>query len=210
MRFVSAFALCAALAFGEPGLARAQDARPGIGPSTERPVGRQFEWPAGVVPPDRFQGYSENDCRRRPEEPTDEVRGLETYVRICLALYNTTSAPIRVDLPAGLLFVSVDDETQNGLLINLETFEIPPGDEPYFAKLYLWCANANRSPSGYMDEYETGPVTEDRKILDVINRLAGRPLTQEDVRFVQAVIWSATDDKELADYEQAWLHGGAQ
>ncbi|KAK0351079.1 hypothetical protein LTR94_026423, partial [Friedmanniomyces endolithicus] len=150
-------------------------------------------------------GYDPNDCRRRPEEPTNEERGLRTNVRTSMAVLNTTSTPIRLELPAGLLFVSIDDETQNGLLINVEAFEIPPGDEPYFVKLTMWCANADRSPSSYTDEFELGPVTEDQKILRAIAQLAGRSLTQRDAHIVQDIIWSATDGKELDDYHREWL-----
>lgn len=188
--------------------AMAQDHRPGMGPSTDRPVGRTFDWPPGLVVPHHFKGYDPNDCRRRPEDPTDEARGLQTYVRIYLAVMNTTPAPIRLTLPAGLLFVSVDDETQNGLLISVETFEIPPGDEPYFVKLTVWCANENRSPSSSRDEFELGPVTDDQRILQAIEQLAGRTLVQADAHIVQDIIWHATEGKELDDYHHEWLGRG--
>lgn len=210
MRLIATAMLVACLYLGAPNGVSAQDARPGIGPSTERPIGQTFEWPEGLATPERFKGYDANDCRRQPEEPTDETRGLQTYVRVCLAVLNRTQSTIRLDLPAGLIFVSVDEETQNGLLIKLETFEIPPGEEPYFVKLYMWCANADRSPSAYWDEYELGPVTEDQKILRVIRQLAGRELTQDDVGIVQGILWNATDGKELSDYHHTWLAGADQ
>lgn len=205
MKFLACLMACMAVLSAGPGMAHADDARPGIGPSRERPVGREFDWPPGIAVPDRFHGYVNNHCRRPEEREADEVRGVGNHVRLCLSVINTTSAPIRLELPAGLLFVSVEDKTQTGLLINVETFEIPPGDEPYFVKLLLWCANADRSPGGIGDDFLIGPVTEDPGIVALIQRLAGRPIAEQDWAAVQDVVWNVTDGKELTPRARAWL-----
>ena len=101
--------------------------------------------------------------------------------------------------------MSVEDSTQNGLLLNVETFEIPPGDEPYFVKMLLWCANADRSPGGIGDDFQIGPITEDPGIVNLIRNLAGRPLTQDHWAAIQDVVWNVTDGKELTPRARAWL-----
>jgi hypothetical protein len=184
------------------------DPRPGIGPSTERPVGRPVDLPPGLVI-DHLASHDGNECRRRPGEREQEVRGVGIHVRLCIAFRNTTSAPIRFDLPPGAMFVSFDDEVQNGLLITVETFEVDPDDMPYYVALNLWCANADRSPAGGGGQgFELGPVTEDDRILAMIRSLAGREITREAWGMVQAVVWNATDGKELSSAERAWLETG--
>lgn len=206
MRFLFLMSAVALMALASPaGQALAQEPRPGLGPSTADPVGRPFEWPPGLIPEQPVKGYDADDCRRRPGETHDEERGVALYVRLCLGVTNTTPSPIRLELPAGLLFVSFDDETQNGLLITVETFEIPPGDEPYYIALNLWCANADRSPASYMDAYEVGPITEDRKIVDLITQIGNRTITLDDHTTVQDLIWHATDGQEVEPRQQRWL-----
>lgn len=189
---------------GPPALA--SDDRAGIGSSKAWPAGRTFEWPEGLAVPEVFHGYHNNDCRRREKRKPDAERGVGNYVQICLGMINTTGAPIRLELPAGLLFVSVEDDTQNGLLINVETFEIPPSDEPYFVRLNLWCANADRSPGGLGDDFNIGPVTEDAGIVALIQTLAGRTITRDDWAAVQDLVWQVTDGKELTPRARAFLN----
>lgn len=192
---------------GSPQLAVAapMDPRPGIGRSTAEPTGTALELPVGLMSPERFAGYSEDHCRRDDDSRTDLEIGHGLNVQVCLSLINTTAQPITLSLPAGLIFVSWDDETQNGLLITTETFEIPPGDEPFFVRLGLHCLNIGRSPSGLGDDFRLGPVTGDPLLHRLLERLDGHQLTDEDVMYVQNLVWNATDDISLTPPDRAWL-----
>lgn len=186
----------------------AQTARPGLGPSNEDPVGRPFTLPPGIILQEPIKGYHRDDCRREDEDRHDIEAGNGLYIQICLAFTNTTGAPISVQLPPGLLFVSFDDATQNGLVITVETFEIPPGDEPYFVRLRLQCANEKRDPGAYTDTFRLGPITEDPALVALLEQLGDRPLTREDTARVQRLVWQATDGSAAQTADRQWLRGG--
>lgn|SRR5690606_20525228 len=50
---------------------------------------------------------------------------LGDLVRVCLGFTNTTNEAITITIPKGLIIISTDDKTQNGLVIKVETIEIP-------------------------------------------------------------------------------------
>lgn len=179
--------------------------RPGVGPQTGMPVGEAFAWPAGLVIQEPVEGFDRSKCRRPDETDPDHTLGVGVYVRLCLSFINTTAHPIRVELPAGLTFVSFDDETQNGLLVIVESFEVPPGDQPVFVKLALQCLNHERGPSASWDTFRPGPVTTDSKLVALIESPAGRTFeTEADILRLQNLVWNVTDDRELSPDERRW------
>lgn len=201
-------ALALAVMSFEPTVARAaaSDPRPGIGRSDEDPVGQPFNLPPGLILKEPIDGHDQDRCKREGE-PTDLRIGHGTNVDLCLSFTNTTPAPIQVRLPAGLIFVSLSDETQNGLLIITETFEVPPGDNPYFVRLALHCLNIGRAPGGARDFFRIGPITEDERLLSVIAMLDGLKIRDdlEDHVGVQDYVWNASDNERLYDHDRTWL-----
>ncbi|WP_225413441.1 hypothetical protein [Stigmatella hybrida] len=177
------------------------DEKPGIGPSTKDPVGTPFEWPAGLTVKEPIDAYQRDHCYREDQEEREE-QGYGTNVPLCLGFTNTTNQSIRVDLPAGLIFISFDTESQNGLLIQTETFEVPPGDQPFFVKLGLQCLNLDRSPGFTGDTYKKGPVTQDQELLEFIRLLEGRTLTAQEEPVVQNALWNITDYGGLTEEDR--------
>ena len=166
-----------------PELSRHQETRPGIGDVAGEPVGAAFDWPPGIVVPEPIDAFDEDRCGREEERPLKST-GASGNVRLCLSLVNTTSRPIQVTLPAGLIFVSLDTESQNGLLLQVETFEVPPGDEPVFLDIGLQCLNAGRSPAFIGDQYRLGPVTEDPSLLEFMDLIRDKVLTLDNAAVV--------------------------
>ncbi|WP_292035642.1 MULTISPECIES: hypothetical protein [unclassified Brevundimonas] len=159
-------------------------------------MGAEFAWPAGIVVQEPIDAFDEDRCGAEEDRPL-KATGASGNVRLCLSLINTTSRPIQVRLPAGLIFVSLDTESQNGLLLQIETFEVPPGDMPYFVDVGLQCLNAGRSPGFIGDRYRPGPVTEDPALLDFVALIQDKALTLENAAVVQDTLWRITDGEGL-------------
>ncbi|SEL03668.1 hypothetical protein SAMN05444354_103369 [Stigmatella aurantiaca] len=172
------------------------DEKPGIGPSTKDPVGTPFEWPAGLIVKEPIDAYDEDHCYR-DDQKEREVYGHGGNVRLCLGFTNTTNQPITVSLPAGLIFVSLNTESQNGLLVQVETFEVPPGDQPFFVNLGLQCLNAGRDPGFIGDTYKKGPVTQDEELREFLDILKNKKLTLDNAHIVQDALWNVTDGDGL-------------
>ncbi|WP_400190527.1 hypothetical protein [Hymenobacter sp. B81] len=146
---------------------------PGYGQSIERPLGTPFTWPAGLV----LLGRPTYDgC---VEDPRTEAHwGNGDAVMLCLNLYNTTSQPIKLDLPPGLMFISDDNRAQNGLVINLISVEVPPGQHLYV--LHSHCANLGRGGSGPEYTYDPRPVvTQHPQMQDLLRLLATKKINFE-------------------------------
>lgn len=175
---------------------RAEDVRAGIGRSKSEPVGQPFVLPEGVTIGEPIGAYIEDHCF--PDDQDEQLReGHGANIRMCVGFTNTSPTAVSVRLPAGLVFVSFDTRSQNGLLIQTETFEVPPGDSPYFVSLALQCLNANRSTGRARDTYRVGPITQDQSIQHLIQLLAGKTLTEEHIPEVQNALWSITDGQGL-------------
>ena len=177
----------------------------GVGPSTARPGGPVFALPPGLSLKEPMLGYRESDCRIDKKTPPVHLGPPETPVLLCLAFFNATATPIRVRLPAGLVFISRNQTTQNGLLIQVETFEAPPGE--FFVKLNLLCLNSGRNGSKPGDEFELGPVLADKDpAWELINALKDKSIDSTEGRApsrMQAALWNITDGDGLTSVDRA-------
>lgn len=146
----------------------------GLGESKETPEGIAYNLPAGVeLINDPIKGYDEGECDCQWSD-SDCHKGSGSGVRICLGFRNTNNTPITVTLPAGLIFISIETETQNGLLIQLETFEVPPGESQF--ELALHCTNKSRSAGGTEDLFTMGPVIQNKEIRELIDLVKNKDL----------------------------------
>lgn len=177
----------------------------GIGPSTARPEGPVFELPAGLELQQPALGHEDSACRLDDDTDPIHLGPPESSVLLCLAFVNTTGAPMQVRLPAGLVFISRSETTQNGLLIQVETFEAPPGS--FFVKVNLLCLNSGRSSSGPGDAYELGPVLEPRSpVWELIDALASKSIDSMEARApsrMQAALWNITDGDGLTSVDRS-------
>jgi hypothetical protein len=168
--------------------------RPGIGRSTAAPVGMPYVLPGGVEIVQPIPGY-DDDCIPL-EQQSQEEKGSGSLVRLCLALRNTSSAPARVELPAGLIFVSDELTTQNGLLVQGVPIEVPAG-QTLSIPLHLYCLNEERAPSSPWDTFTLGPVTQDPQLRELISLVEGSLLPVPGLTEVQAAVSHITDGSGL-------------
>jgi hypothetical protein len=148
----------------------------GFGSSKEHPEGKPFAWPTGL----RVVGplITEDECFYEAKNKR-RLFGHGAQVQICLNLYNETQAPIRLQLPPGLMFVSKSLDVQNGLLITGVTILVPPGEQ-FFANLYMICVNTDRKSPGH-DEYEEQAIITDHPALrDLMKLLENKKCNFED------------------------------
>jgi hypothetical protein len=180
---------------GDTGPDNPGQTRPGMGPSKARPEGTAYTLPAGVQLEQPIKGY---DFFCVPEEQEEkEEKGSGGMVRLCLRFTNTTSQPITVTLPPGLIFISDKETTQNGLLIQVVTLEIP-AQQQLFVPLYLYCLNKDRDiTKGPQDTYSLGPVTQDGALRELLGLVQNKPLPLIDQGTVQAALWNITDGQGL-------------
>jgi len=186
---LAATALSLALGMAGPGATHPQrrSAGPGLGLSTAAPEGDPFTLPAGVTLENPILAYSPDDpieCEEKYPEP--EARN-GSAVALCLAFRNSTSAPIDVTLPPGLLFVSTSDKVQSGFLVQRLTIEVPPGVR-YVSPLLLHCANIDRNTSTQRDEYTLGPIVQYKAFQEFYALLEGKDVSGDEVALVQLAI----------------------
>lgn len=184
----------------EPG--KTGNAWKGIGKSLETPTGAVFHLPEGIeLANDIIKGYNRNECACRQEDIACH-RGSGKLVSVCLGFTNTTSETITVTIPEGLIVISTSTQTQNGLFIKLETFEIPADSTVYFS-VGTYCLNSGRSPAYINDEFTLGPVTENEDILELLGLLRNKRIdTDEASAIVQAALWNITDGKGLTHIDR--------
>lgn len=173
------------------------DTKKGMGTSAELPEGPAFKLPKGIVL-DRSEipGYDFGACKCKADNRNCEL-GAGGLVRLCLALRNQTQEPVTVTLPAGLIFVSLDERTQNGILISNEALVVPAGGTLSF-NLALFCLNENRAVTKAKDKYKLGPVSEDGDMRALMVLLQQKDLKNEHNHAVaQEAIWNVTQGLAL-------------
>ncbi|WP_247237812.1 hypothetical protein [Telluribacter sp. SYSU D00476] len=175
-----------------PGLNNGEASKRGFGKSTEFPVGREFTLPAGItLQSDTIPAFDKFECDCKKGEACE--RGSGGLVKVCLNFQNSTQGPITVTLPLGLIFVSITEEVQNGLLIKVETFEVP-ADGYLSIGLNLYCLNAVRDVPSPYDKFVLGPVTENAEIAELARLIEGKDLGAAESKIaIQNAVWDITD-----------------
>ncbi len=167
--------------------------RPGMGPSKERPVGTTYTLPTGVELAKPIKG-DDPYCIPQDQKEKDK-KGTGGLVRLCLNFSNTTQLPITVVFPPGLVFISDSDVSQNGMVLQNVTIEVPAGRPQFFVPLYLTCLNKTReSTAGAQDTYSVGPVTQDSSMQELTGLLQNKTLPLVDPNnTIQTAVWHITD-----------------
>ncbi|MFL5347535.1 MAG: hypothetical protein ACJ8AT_22340 [Hyalangium sp.] len=171
--------------------------RPGMGPSKEKPVGTAYTLPTGVELQKPIKG-DDPFCIPVDQKEKDK-KGSGGLVRVCLNFRNTSQQPITVVFPPGLVFISDSDASQNGMLLQSASIEVPAGRTQLFVPLYLYCLNKSRDPTaGGQDTYSMGPVTQDASVLELTGLLQSKTLPLvESNNTVQEAVWHITDGSGL-------------
>ncbi|RKH56445.1 hypothetical protein [Corallococcus aberystwythensis] len=176
--------------------------RPGLGRSTAAPEGAPFALPAGLELETPTRGYSPEDPLECDDKYRNESYGHGDLVKLCLIFNNRTGGPITVTLPPGLIFVSRNLKTQNGLLTQRITIEVPAG-ERFFAPVLMYCANGPRQPSSTDDEYDLGPVTQYADFQELFTLLEGKEISRQEAGDIQVAVNHLQDGKGLNATDRA-------
>ncbi|MBX2920921.1 MAG: hypothetical protein KF746_01915 [Chitinophagaceae bacterium] len=178
----------------------------GIGKSLETPEGTPFHLPAGIkLAGNAIKGYDRNECVCQKKEE-DCYRGTGELVRVCLGFTNTTNETITVTIPKGLIVISTDVEKQNGLVIEVETFEIPAAQTVYYS-LGTYCLNSGRSSviTGN-DVFKLGPVTQNAAVNELMELLKNKRIDNiEAAGIVQAALWNITNGNGLTELDRQFI-----
>jgi hypothetical protein len=161
--------------------------------SQERPEGTPFQLPSSVTINGPIKGYSifQNEfCDNKDDK---DAKGVGDLVRVCIPFFNNSNSRVTVTFPPGLIFISKNLKIQNGILVEQVIIEIPP-KEVFYLPLFLCCINASRSPSNTNEEFELGPVTNDKDMLDLVNWLNTKNMTGGPFisAWVQSAVWSVS------------------
>jgi hypothetical protein len=176
--------------------------RPGIGRSTDAPTGTSYVLPGGIELVQPIQGY-DVDCI--PEEQlSQEEKGSGSRVRLCLELRNTLAQPVLVELPAGLIFISDELTTQNGLLAQDVAIQVP-AQQSLHVPLHLYCINESRAPAAPWDTFTLGPVTQDPGLRELITLVEDKFLPVPGLIEVQAAVSNVTDGPGLTAQDRESL-----
>ncbi|WAC14559.1 hypothetical protein [Dyadobacter pollutisoli] len=153
---------------------------PDFGTSKMRPYGETFTYPAGI----KVIGKPHWDL-----ECIDEARkqkrvfGSGSAVHFCIQLANTTGSPIVVVFPPGTVFISESIESQNGILVQGISMEVPPQSAPVF-HIFNNCINADRDITDYNVTFEPVPIISDLEgIAELTMLLADKRINSEDYNY---------------------------
>ena len=98
---------------------------PGMGHSEVEPEGTPFVLPDGLTVEAPIKGYNPSEPSDCDDKYSESKVGQGEQVRLCLVLNNTTDSPITLQLPPGLIFVSRSRNTQNGMIAQRISIEVP-------------------------------------------------------------------------------------
>ena len=181
------------------------ETKKGFHTSTERPVGNPFVLPSGVTIAGKIKGYSVFATEYCDNKTEDDAQGVGALVRVCVPFFNNNNSPVSVTCPPGLVFIARQVlgekdslKIQNGILV-AEAKIIIPAKTIFFQPLYLCCLNSDRSGSSPSYEYEMGPVTIDKDMLDLFAILNKKKLSKDPELTAagHGAVWDVTAGKSI-------------
>ncbi|MCK7555020.1 hypothetical protein MKQ70_08370 [Chitinophaga sedimenti] len=170
----------------------------GMGTGNDQPVGELFRLPEGL----KLQGIHGGNC----ETPEAQRFGM-SYARValCISLQNTTLHPIKLTLPAGLVFVAASATVKNGLVPKSITFTVPAAANMH-VRIGALCMNAGRDMPESDDHYSIGPVYEHAPLKNFYALFSRKRIYENDTRqhrdfdaaiIAQSLFWKLCDSTGL-------------
>ena len=203
----SAFALTLTTPVAEAASRQDYAPDPGLGVSEAMPEGPPFELPEGLTLEDPIRGYNGSDPEDCDYKYAEQGVGKGEQVRICLMLNNQTDAPITLQLPPGLIFVSRKLQHQNGMIAQRISIEVPAKTR-YFQPLFAYCVNSSRDSSSLESEYELGPVATQPRFQAFFRFLEDKVI--DDINFVAVnlALGDLAEGGEISDFVRTeYLNG---
>lgn len=182
----------------------------GFGYSQERPEGDALVLPQGVSieNPTHIRGYDEYQQELCDNKDPQTAKGIGHMVWICLPFRNNTNRPITITIPHGWVIISkkrtVDTtfRTQNGILVVPVTVQLPPL-AVFYQSLRMICLNSDRRFSTANDYFEAGPVTKNRVMLDLLELMNSKQISNDaHAGLMQSIVWKTSEGKEISARER--------
>ncbi|MEO6287356.1 MAG: hypothetical protein ABIN80_24265 [Dyadobacter sp.] len=153
---------------------------PGFGTSRMRPSGETFTYPAGI----QVLGKPHWDLECMDEaKKKKRVFGSGSAVHFCIQFANTTDRLIVVTFPPGTVFISESVESQNGILVQGISMEVPAQSAPVF-HIFNHCINADRDVTDYNVTFEPVPLISDHAgMYELTSLLADKKINSEDYNY---------------------------
>lgn len=203
-RLLPSLILSAACLFAPISASATDPTLAGFGDSMAMPMGDDWQLPSyiqimGVT------GYSPFVDDGKCEMDPSKIKGSGGMVLLCLKLRIGRSDNRFFQLPPGLLFISKSRQTQHGILVTREEAELRPNTTLYLP-IALMCINAGRDGSAPGDEYEVGPVTNNRAFQRLFALMKTKRLSSTafaggdgmDIATVQGAVFDLADGKPLS------------
>ncbi|MEZ0610860.1 hypothetical protein ACAW74_20280 [Fibrella sp. WM1] len=155
---------------------------PGFGDSKERPLGAPFTFPTGITLVQKPR--ADSDCWYEAREKKT-VKGSGNAVAFCVSFRNSTNAPIRVELPPGLIWIAeksgvYEDISQNGILVKTIVVLVP-AHAVETAWLLAYCINYDRSGTRPGETFEAQPILSNHPGISALTKqLATKKINEEE------------------------------
>ena len=169
------------------------DCKAGKNAAWAMPAGAAFALPAGVSLAGEITGDVAPNCG---DKSFVEYGG--DYLPVCFGLKNTSTADVTVKLPAGLVFLSKNPATQNGIILQSHDLKVAAGATEYFS-FRLFCLNMHCEFGGKADRFTFGNVSNDSKMAELISLAASKKLkVGSDISGALVLaVWDITDGDGL-------------
>jgi hypothetical protein len=107
----------------------------------------------------------------------------------------SVSGSVETDtLVAGLFFTSDDDAVQHMLVVKQHVITVGPADT--IITIGCFCCNSGLHAPDSADTYEVGPVTDNSRLIQIIDILRDKDVSA-GLFTVQQAVWQVTDEGKL-------------
>lgn len=182
---------------------------PGMGETGGELTGEPFDFPEKI----EVKGGLRGDLFLVPGKDYCRSLGSGAFVLVQLELVNHLEKDTLLVLPAGLTFRAMDEQDQNGLLIQ-ETEISLAGGETCKTLVYLYCINQHKSGSSGNSRYAFGPVSDASPVVELMQLLKGKRINFEHLdneefqslkHDLQYIVWSVTDGSGMTQEDRDFI-----
>lgn len=176
------------------------DCKAGPNAAYADPAGAAYALPAGIEIVSATAGGKKDTCYF-------DVTPLEyggDLIDVCLKLKNTTTAAIKVNLPAGLLIKPTRPERMSGILLQTHDVNIEAGQtKQVFIKqtsINEHCVFTQKD-----DAYTLGVVVSDPALGEIIGLMKDKKTSVDTATATQKAVWQVTDRGGLTEEDRSAL-----
>lgn len=161
------------------------------------PIGTAFVLPSGV---ELVGGEISRNVTEGPCVALQPIEYGGDQLPACITFKNTTAVDITVKFPAGLVFLSKDPETQNGIILQEHDVVVPAGETTSF-RFALFCLNEHCYFGDTTTRFTFGNVSSDPVMLELVALVRGRKMDRNAVStafFLVRAVWDVTGGRGLS------------